>query len=305
MPLAKVFINMTIYKSITHSLTDEQVQSFLDKGYLVVRNCLDLNISYRWIDEAYGRLGYDRSNPSTWQKDIVWMDHKNRMPVRQIAPKAWDAILDVVGGEDRLETQVMKLTESGHFTTINSFEWSDSFIVNFRRGADKPWQPPSAMVGGWHKDGSYFRHFLDSREQALLTVVLWSDMLHQGGGTFIAPDSVRVIARFLHEHPEGIHPHDFDFQALIQQCGQFEELTGKAGDFVILHPFMLHASSQNVIGIPRFMSNPPIVLKEPMNLNRSNPAEFSLLERATLHYLGLERLDFQPKAARESYWQPL
>ncbi|MCL4504506.1 MAG: phytanoyl-CoA dioxygenase family protein [Chloroflexi bacterium] len=285
-------------------LNDEQVQSFLDKGYLVVHDCLDIKIASRWVDEAYDRLGYSKQDPATWQKDIVWMDHKNQMPVRELAPKAWAVILDVIGGEDRLETTIMHLNSSGHFTSINSFLWSDAFIVNFHRGADQPWQPPSAQVGGWHKDGSYFRHFLDSREQALLPIVLWSDMLHQGGGTFIAPDSVRVIARYLYEHPEGVDPHDFNFQEMIRQCSQFEEVTGKAGDFVIMHPFMLHASSQNVIGQPRFMSNPPVVLKEPMNLNRANPDDFSLLERATLRYLGLERLDFQPAAPRESFWHP-
>lgn len=284
-------------------LTDEQVQSFLDKGYLVVRDCLDMSVANRWIDEAYERLGYDKRNPATWVKDIVWLDHKNQMPVREIAPRAWAAILDVVGGEDRLETQVMRIT-GGHFTSINSFIWSDAFIVNFHRGADKPWQPPSPQVGGWHKDGSYFRHFLDSREQALLPIVCWSDMLHQGGATFIAPDSVRVVARYLYEHPEGVAPNEFDFQALINQCAQFEEVTAQAGDFIIMHPFMLHASSQNALRRPRFMSNPPVVLKEPMNLNRDNPEDFSLLERATLHYLGLERLDFRPTAPRESYWWP-
>ena len=131
-----------------------------------------------------------------------------------------------------------------------------------------------APVMGWHKDGSYFKHFLDSREQALLTVVLWSDMRHQGGGTFMAPDLVRLVARYLLEHPEGVKPSEFDFQSMIQQCTQFEELTGEAGDFVILHPFMLHASSQNVLGVPRFMTNPPIVLKDPMNLNRERRRGF-------------------------------
>ena len=283
-------------------LTEAQVQSFLDKGYLVIKDCFDTHLGNRWIEESYDRLGYNPRDATTWQKDIVWMDHKNRMQVRDIAPKAWDAILDVVGGEDRLETQVMKLGSSGHFTTINSFEWSDAFIINFHRGADQPWQPPSPQVGGWHKDGSYFRHFLDSREQSLLTIVLWSDVQHQGGGTFVAPDSVRVVARHLYQHPEGIPANEFNFKAMVSECTQFEEVTGKAGDFIILHPFMLHASSQNVLGKPRFMSNPPIVLKEPMNLNRENPEAFSLLERATLHYLGLERLDFRPAAPRESAW---
>ena len=250
-------------------------------------------------------VGYDRNNPDTWEKDIVWMDHKNFMPVREVAPKAWGALLDVIGGEDRLDPQVMRLAESGHFTTINSFDWSDSFIVNFRRGADKPWQPPSLNVTGWHKDGSYFKHFLDSREQALLPIVLWSDMLHQGGGTFISPDSVRVMARYLMDRPEGVNASDFDFTEILSKCSKFEEVTGKAGDFFILHPFILHASSQNVIGKPRFMTNPPVVLKEPLNLNRANPNEFSLLERATLHYLGLDRLDFRPTSAREAAWSPV
>ena len=66
-----------------------------------------------------------------------------------------------------------------------------------------------------------------------------------------------------------------------------------------MHPFMLHASSQNHAGVARFITNPPVMLKEPLNFNRPNLADFSLLERATLHYLGLERLDFQPTAARE------
>jgi ectoine hydroxylase-related dioxygenase (phytanoyl-CoA dioxygenase family) len=285
-------------------LTDEQVQSFLDNGYLVVKDCLDTNVAASWIAEAYDRLGYDRNDPSTWAKDIIWMDHQNHLPVHKVAPKAWDALLDVIGGEDRLEPQVMGI-KSGHFTSINSFLWSDSFIVNFHRGADQPWQPPSPNVKGWHKDGSYFKHFLDSREQALLPVVMWSDMLHEGGGTFIAPDSVRLMARYLAEHPEGVNPKDFNFQGLISQCTRFEEVTGTAGDVAILHPFMLHASSQNTIKQPRFMTNPPVVLKEPMNLNRENPEDFSLLERATLHYLGVERLDFQPTASRESAWWPL
>ncbi|MEP7359576.1 MAG: phytanoyl-CoA dioxygenase family protein [Anaerolineales bacterium] len=284
-------------------LTDAQVQSFLDNGYLVVKKCLDPVVANRWIDEAYQRLGYSKDDPSTWTKEIIWMDHKNEIPVRELSPQAWDAIADVVGGEDRLETQVMKLPQSGHFTSIDSFNWSDAFIVNFRKGADQPWQPPSPAIKGWHKDGSYFRHFLDSREQALLTIVLWSDMRHMGGSTFIAPDSVRVVAKLLAEHPEGIDPHDIDHQAIINQCTRFEEMTGEAGDFVILHPYMLHASSQNALRLPRFMSNPPIVLKEPMNFNRANPADFSLLERATLHYLGVDRLDFKPTAPREAVWR--
>lgn len=286
------------------SLTDSQLQQFFDKGYVVLKDCLNQEIAQHWIDRAYTRLGYRPDDPSTWTKDILWMDHAHQLPVGQVAPRAWAAILELIGGEERLETQVMGI-ESAHFTTINSWVWSDAFIVNFHRGAGQPWQAPSAKAGGWHKDGSYFRHFLTSREQALLPIVLWSDMHHQGGATFIAPDSVRVMARFLADHPEGVAPGEFDFPGLIAQCTQFEEVTGDAGDVILIHPFMLHASSNNVIGKPRFMSNPPVVLKEPLNLNRENPADFSPLERATLGFLGVERLDFRPTRPYESFWWPV
>lgn len=282
-------------------LSEEQVRSFLDKGYLVVKNCFDREFARRWTDEAFDRLGYDPNDPSTWKKDIIWMDRKNVLPIREISPKAWDALCDVVGGADRIDERVYGI-ESMHFTTINSTEWSDAFVLNLFRGADRPWMPPSPQVPDWHKDGSFFRHFLDSREQALLTIVLWSDVAHQGGGTFVAPDSVRLMAGYLADHPEGIDPDDFRFEELIRHCTEFEEITGETGDFIILHPFMLHASSQNKLGIPRFMTNPPVVLKEPMNLNRANPADFSLLERATLHYLGVDRLDFRPTAPRREDW---
>src|SRR5262249_15983825 len=105
---------------------------------------------------------------------------------------------------------------------------------------------------------------------------------------------------YLLQHPEGVD--DFDYKNILSQCSEFVELTGRAGDFVILHPFMAHASSQNVIRAPRFMTNPPVVLKEPLNLNRPNAEEYSLLERATLHYLGMERVDFKPTTPRSGVW---
>jgi hypothetical protein len=281
-------------------LTPDQRQHFIEKGYVTVKGTLDRDFANEWTDEAYGRLGYDPVDRSTWTKDIVWMDRNHIAPIKDISPKAWGALCDVCGGEDRIETRVMEI-ESKHFTTINATEWSDAFIVNFRRGADMPWVESSAEAGGWHKDGSFFRHFLDSREQGLLTVLYWTDVAHKGGGTFIAPDSIAVVARYLADHPEGVHPST-DFGALIDQCHEFVEVTGEVGDFTILHPFMLHASSNNHSSVVRFMTNPPVVLKEPMDLNRENTDDFSLIELATLHGLGVDRYDFRPTAPREEMW---
>jgi hypothetical protein len=270
--------------SYAHSfLTDDQAKQFLTQGYVTVKNCFSRETAKRWTDRAFERLGYDPGDPRTWEQGRVHMPAMDRWLVREFAPRAWAAIVDLLGGEERIGSGA---------------SWGDSFIVNFHDGADRPWLPPSAQSPGWHKDGDFFVHFLDSPEQGLLTLVLWSDIKPRAGGTFIATDSVPAVARYLLEHPEGLKPNEFDFRWLISQCSEFLEVTGETGDVILLHPYMLHASSQNPSGIPRFITNPPVALKEPMRFNRENPGDLSLVERATLRGLGLERLDYVPKGER-------
>jgi hypothetical protein len=265
-------------------LTDEQIENFLTRGHVVIPDCFSREAAQEWLDKAWIRMGYDPNDPTTWVQKRIHMPSLEHRDVREFAPKAWRAVCELLGGEERIELP---------------YEWGNGFIANLGVGADRPWEPPSPQAPGWHKDGDFFRHFLDSPEQGLLTFVIWSDIEPRGGGTFVACDSVPVVARFLAQHPEGVLPKEFDFAALIAQCHDFIEMTGRLGDVVLLHPYVLHAVSQNHLGVPRFITNPPIALKEPMNFNRDNPDEFSLVERAVLDGLGVERLDFRLTAPRE------
>jgi len=43
---------------------------------------------------------------------------------------------------------------------------------------------------------------------------------------------------------------------------KFVEATGEAGDVYLLHPYILHAKSQNVLRLPRIITNPPLTLAE-------------------------------------------
>jgi phytanoyl-CoA dioxygenase PhyH len=264
-------------------LTDEQAEHFLERGFVTVRGAFDAAAARRWLDDAWIRFGYDRDDPGSWVEKRIHLSARSHVDARTFAPAAWRTAMDLTGGEERL---------------VLPWRWGDSFIANLGVGDDRPWQPPSPAVGGWHKDGDFFRHFLDSPEQALLTLVLWTDMLPQGGGTFVAADSVPVVARYLAEHPEGVLPGDFDYAALIGQCRDFVEMTGEAGDVVLLHPYTLHATSQNVLGIARIITNPPLALREPMNFRRPGDG-FSLVEQAILGSLGVSRLDFAPTVPRE------
>jgi len=265
-------------------LNDEQIEQFLTRGHVVINDCFSRDLAKTYTDRAWTRLGYDPNDISTWEQEQIHMPRMETWEVKDFSPKAWSAICELMGGEDRV---------------LQPTIWGDSYILNLRRGADRPWQPPSPETPGWHKDGDWFVHFLDSPEQGLLVVVIWSDIKPKSGGTFIIGDSVPVVARFLKEHPEGVMPGGFPFRQFAAECNDFIELTGNAGDIVLLHPYMLHASSQNPSGVPRFMTNPAISFKEPMQFNRENPDDFSIVERTILRSLGVDCLDFQITGKRE------
>jgi hypothetical protein len=276
-------------------LTADQVEHFVTRGYVVVRECFTAAAAEAYTATIWTRLGYDPHDRSTWTKSSVHMPSHQAIDVREFAPKAWGAICELVGGAQRI-------------STVKPYTWNDAFIVNLWEGGDRPWEPASPAAPGWHKDGDFFRHFLDSPEQGLLTLVLWSDVQHQGGATFVAADSVGPVARFLAQHPEGVYPREhgqkhgllsFPYPQLVGQCSEFVEATGRVGDVYLLHPYVLHAKAQNVLRVPRYITNPPVTMAEPFCFDRSDPAEYSPVELAVLRGLGVDRYPFAATGSRE------
>ena len=269
-------------------LTDEQIEHFIQYGFLHLPSSIDVSpgsVAHRWVEESWARNGLDPDDLASWPVDKVHMPNTESRTVREFAPNVWTAMCELAGGEERL---------------AGNPSFGNGFILNFGWGRDKPWVPPGPDAEGWHKDGDFFLHFMDSPEQGLLIVVYYSDVGEKGGGTFIAPDSMGVVARFLAEHPEGIHPFGFPRgeKSLIRQCRDFREVTGKAGDVFLLHPYMLHASSRNHSQVARFMTNPCIRLAEPMVFNRTDGSVTSPIEKAVLRGLGQESYDFEAIAPR-------
>lgn len=262
-------------------LTPEQREQFLNEGHIILKGAFPREDSLAWVREECAQAGYDVDDPQTWRKDYERLELRRREPLAIYAPAAWQASCDLMGGEDRVSNKpVISL-----------------FAMNFKQGADQPYQPPSAKSRGWHKDGWHFRHFLDSYEQGLLGIPLFTDVLPQGGATFIAVDSVPVVARFLAARPEGVGPDDFDTQALLAECHDFREAIGEAGDVYLLHPYMLHAVGQNCLQRPRAITNLCYEFKEPMNFHRTD-GNYSPVEAAVLRGLGVDHCDFQPTGER-------
>src|SRR5262249_54896835 len=116
----------------------------------------------------------------------------------------------------------------------------------------------------------------------------------------IACDSVGLVARYLADRPEGLLPGELPSAQLVSQCREFLEITGGIGDVLLLHPFMLHSKSVNMLPKPRFLINPPVHLEEPLRFAREPGDPHSPVERAVLRALGTPSYDFKPAGPREA-----
>jgi hypothetical protein len=256
-------------------LTEAEAKHFLDKGYVSLKGCFTKEAAEPWITAAYKRLGCDPRDPKTWKKSRTALPVSQNVIVGDFAPRVWEAICGLVGGEERT---LGRHTQS----------WSDSFIVQFPCGRAAP---AFSRDRAWHKDGEDLQ-FLDS-PLGLFMYVYWSDAAPGGGGAFIVPDSLGPVARHWAEHPEGADKQKLDTSSIISSCKEFVELTGSVGDVILVHPNMLHAESDNAAGPPFFFTTRGVELGAPLDFNRKNKSEFSLVESVVLKSLGVERLDFK------------
>jgi len=268
-------------------------------GYVVIKQAFTPEASAEFTKDVWIRLGMNPEDRSTWNLDVgdrIHMARHKRVLAKEFAPKAWGAICELVGGEDKIDPAT-------HY-------WSDEFIVNIGKEAYAGMTDIEPKdLDNWHVDGDFFVHHLDSPEQALLVIPLFSDIQPRGGATYISPEGLEHVARYLAAHPEGCHPtgqsftpstglddpdQRYSFLELARtQLTQFVELTGDMGDVILLHPLMLHSASKNYIQAHRIITNPPVSLKpdRPFQFSRDDASEYSLVEKKTLRALGVDRWD--------------
>lgn len=284
-------------------ITRAEAAHFVEHGHVVIKGALPREMADLVCESAWTELkadyGVERTDPETWgcvskgrgriRGDVRTQGSGARFLLKTHAPRAFAAQADLIGGADRLPGGGKGLS------------WGDAAIGNFRVPDGPAWRPPAPRQPGWHKDGHHFRHFINSPEQGLLTVPIYTNIRAQSGGTFIARDSIAPVARLLAQCPAGVHPDGtqagYLIPGLIEQCSDFAELTGEAGDLALVHPYMLHRVSVNPSNRPRFIANMAVVLAKPMCFARPPGDAYSLVELAVLRGLSLSRFEFKQTRA--------
>jgi ectoine hydroxylase-related dioxygenase (phytanoyl-CoA dioxygenase family) len=297
-------------------LNSSEIEQFMELGYVKLEEAYSRSHALRAQDYLWDRLaerGFHKSDPATWTEPMVRMNETYNDDVFQVCntSRLADAIEDLIG-EGRYADRIVY----GEDSRRTNWGW---WPVNFSSGAEEQWSVPTT---GWHWDGIQFRHFIDSPDQGLLCLCLFSDISTKGGGTLVAEGSHKPVSRYLQDQPEGVmigegiravntsHPWFAELtgsssaeaasselhrkEKLMEQYYtdasgfrlKVAETTGLAGDVFLCHPFLYHAASQNHSGIPRFMCNRTTPLKERMNFNRASESEYSPLELSIKRALG-------------------
>ncbi|KAK7923100.1 hypothetical protein PG985_007171 [Apiospora marii] len=268
-------------------LTEEQKEFFLKNGYIKLSRCFTREQAAELTEGVWTRLGMSADDKSTWTQHKINMPSHRTFDAATLAPKAWSAICELCGGAERVDEQ-------------RSRYWRDSLIVNLGTAAGEGKPVPPRALDNWHVDGDFFVHYLDSPEQALLVIPLFSDVPPEGGGTMLCPDAVPKIARWLYDHPEGVSPRmvprghpDFIkeknlewYLELVRGCDEFVEASGEVGDVFLLHPLMMHSATSNALRHARIITNPPVSFRAPQVFDREDGSEYSLVELKTIQSVG-------------------
>jgi hypothetical protein len=248
---------------------------------VVVENALDRDFCEQVVGEYLARIGVDEEQRTTWPQGWHNLPATTAYPLEQVAPTAAEALFELVGPPQSLK-----------FYGI-----PDNLIINFP-DPEAAWWPPEAKdahLAGWHKDGDWFRHFLDSPEQGMLGIVFWRDVTERQGATYVLSDSIEPVARVLAAHPEGLDP-PLDLDEIVRACKHPRELTGRQGTIIWAHPFLLHSASVNSADRLRVISNTSVMLNHPLCFERGH--DHAPLERSILTALGRDWLSWAPTSPR-------
>uniref|UniRef100_A0A0G4H8V2 Ricin B lectin domain-containing protein n=1 Tax=Chromera velia CCMP2878 TaxID=1169474 RepID=A0A0G4H8V2_9ALVE len=230
-------------------LSEAEVRQFERDGYLILQNVVDYTEAERFYTQAVVPAltahNIDPTNPPTDRGGGAHVKGTNghliggndkRWPAFFDSPVLKGALNSLHGGRDR-------------------WGWKDGardgvgwIHVRFPK-ADK-WSPPS---GGWHTDGD--THTLTST-QSVVVLPLVSAIQPGGGGTCMIRGSHRMMGEklmrdALNNKAPSRQEHGKHLNKIVEENQHaIVEATGRAGDALLIHPFLVHAAGPACRGHP-------------------------------------------------------
>lgn len=261
---------------MSYILNETEIRHFTEEGFIRIDAAFPAELAAAVRDILWKDIPFDRDNPQSWTEPVVWLGMYSGPPFTDSLNTA------------RLHTAFDQLAGAGKWLPCRSV---GSFPVRF----------PSAVSSqdtGRHVDAGFpgddpvnyfeWRINIRSKGRALLMLVLYSDVSENDAPSVLWKGSHKDVARLL--YPEGEAGLSF-----TELAGRLHELperekafaTGKAGTVYLCHPFLVHAAQAHRGKTPRFMAQPPLLLKDALTISGPE-ASLSPVEQAIYQALHTE-----------------
>lgn len=231
-----------------------QIQDFIQRGFIRIDNAFSPEIAAAVRRILWNEMELNADDPTGWTKPVIRLGMYTQPPFIEAAntPILHAAFDQLVGKERWIPCKAM-----------------GTFPVRF----PAPGEPGDT---GWHIDvsmpglpGTDPGNFLEwranwySKGRGLLMLFLFSDVGERDAPTRIRGGSHKDMARVL-------QPYGEQGLSLLQIVEHFPSMpvreevlaTGRAGTVYLCHPFLVHAAQAHTGKEPRFLAQPPLLLKE-------------------------------------------
>lgn len=263
-----------------HTILDERlINEFVYNGFIRVDNAFGGDLAAEARRILWKDMDAKSSEPATWTKPVIRLGMYSQEPFIMAA--------NTPGLHDLFDA----LVGAGNWWPRTSMGAFPVRFPSLQDPADTGWHVDASFPGMNPHDFSDWRVNVRSKGRGLLMLFLFSDV-----GELDAPTRIRVgshldVVRLL--LPAG--DVGLSFMELAEKLSTLPEhevvlATGNAGTVYLCHPFIIHAAQVHRGSEPRFLAQPPLVLKDELVLERAD-GMYTPVEEAVR--VGIRRLRLQ------------
>ena len=223
----------------------------MHNGFIRIDNAFPRTLAETVIDILWKDLPFDRYDPSTWTEPVFRLGMYAGIPfVGSVNSPELHAIFDQLAG-------------AGNWIAPQSVGTFPVRFPTIQQPADTGKHVDAGFPGEVPGNYMEWRINIKSKGRALLMLVLYSDIGEKDAPTIIYSGSHLNVARLLADKGDaGL--------SFLELAGELDNLperqqelaTGKAGTIYLCHPFLVHAAQSHNGTHPKFMAQPPLLLKK-------------------------------------------
>ena len=238
------------------TLNEEQLEQFVNEGFVKIENAIPQQICEEIREILWNDTGVDKNVPATWTKPVIRLWFYNQEPFNKaVNMPALTAAYDQLAGKGKWIPR----------DSIGTFPIR--FPVDEDPG-DTGWHVDSSFPGDDMNDFTKWMINVFSKGRALLMLFIFSDIGEKDAPTVIKKGSHMDVAKIL-------EPFGEDGLAFMELGGKLEVVlhredalaTGNAGTVYLCHPFIVHAAQPHRGTVPRFLAQPALEMREPLNFS--------------------------------------